>query len=43
MAADRSRVAAALAYKQAEEERRATFPMKSYDVPPQDVIVRKVR
>lgn len=29
--------------KMTPEERRATFPMKSYDVPPQDVIVRKVR
>jgi hypothetical protein len=29
--------------KMTPEERRATFPLKSYDVPPQDVIVRKVR
>ena len=29
--------------KMTPEERRAIFPLKSYDVPPQDVIVRKVR
>jgi hypothetical protein len=29
--------------KMTPEERRATFPLKSYDVPSQDVIVRKVR
>lgn len=29
--------------KMTPEERRATFPLKSYDVPLQDVIVRKVR